>query len=380
MLDVKTVGALGNGCADDTAALQRALDSGEVDIYIPQGTYVVSETLLVPSHRHITAARDARLVLIPRRPMEQRDFLISNAHPLDGDVDIWIDGGIWDGGFGHEFNVKNPDLFARNACSGACMNFVGVKRLKLMNLIVANTIVYHIRMGRVDGFEIRNVGFSSEKLAWNQDGVHLSGDCRNGLVEDVRALTRGQTNDDLLALNADDSTQRLENRGLTCGPIENITFRNIYAEDCHTAIRMASIASPIRHIRIENLYAGCRCYAINMDAARYCRTPLFVEQGAFDGVGCIEDVVIENMRVFFSRADSSSRSLICAESNADALVLRNFERVADSDLRPDIPTFIATNLTHERIVADGREACLTEKSQRFEVAGALRELRMDYTR
>ena len=300
MLDVRSIGALGNGSVDDTAALQNALDSGEVDIYIPHGTYVVSETLLVPSHRHITADREARIVFIPRRPMEQRDFLISNAHPLEGDVDIWIDGGIWDGGFGHEFNVKNPDLFARNACSGACVNFVGVKRLKLMNMVIANTIIYHIRMGRVDGFEIRNVGFSSEKLAWNQDGVHLSGDCRNGLVENVRALTKGQTNDDLLALNADDSTQRLENRGLTCGPIENITFRNIYAEDCHTAIRMASIASPIRHIRIENMFAGCRCYAINMDAARYCRTPLFVEEGAFDGVGCIEDVVIENMSAYFS--------------------------------------------------------------------------------
>ena len=63
---------------------------------------------------------------------------------------------------------------------------------------------------------------------------------RNGLIEDIRA-ENGQTNDDLLALNADDSIVRLENRDILRGPIENLTFRNIHAENCYTAIRLLNV-------------------------------------------------------------------------------------------------------------------------------------------
>ena len=106
-------------------------------------------------------------------------------------------------------------------------------------------------------------------------------------IENVRALTDGQTNDDMLALNADDSLERLENRGLLRGPIENLTFRNVFAENCYTAIRMLSVTAYIRNIRFENIRCGCRNYAINMDAARYCRTPLFDAKDYPNGVGDI---------------------------------------------------------------------------------------------
>ena len=60
----------------------------------------------------------------------------------------------------------------------------------------------------------------------------------------------------MLALNADDSIVRLENLDLECGPIENIYFKDIYAEDCHTGVRLLSVDSPIRNITIDNMEVG----------------------------------------------------------------------------------------------------------------------------
>ncbi len=48
-VSVKDFGAVGDGVADDTAAIQAALNSGSRRIYIPTGYYKISTTLTVPS-------------------------------------------------------------------------------------------------------------------------------------------------------------------------------------------------------------------------------------------------------------------------------------------------------------------------------------------
>ena len=45
VVSVKDFGAVGDGVADDTAAIQAAFDSGKKEIYIPQGTYRITSTL-----------------------------------------------------------------------------------------------------------------------------------------------------------------------------------------------------------------------------------------------------------------------------------------------------------------------------------------------
>lgn len=47
VISVKDFGAVGDGVADDTEAIQAALESGK-DIFIPAGTYVISDTLSIP--------------------------------------------------------------------------------------------------------------------------------------------------------------------------------------------------------------------------------------------------------------------------------------------------------------------------------------------
>ena len=177
---------------------------------------------------------------------------------------------------------------------------------------------------------------------------------RNGLIEDIRA-ENGQTNDDLLALNADDSIVRLENRDILRGPIENLTFRNIHAENCYTAIRLLSVTAPIRNIRIENIIVGCRHFAINLDAARYCRTPLFREEEFPEGAGCIENVEIDGMTVYAS-APKAERALIDCETRVRNFRIRNFHRDLEKDADRGIPTFLARNVKFMKIHASAKAA------------------------
>ena len=46
-VSVKDFGAVGDGVADDTAAIQAALDSGHLSIFVPTGIYLISSTLLL---------------------------------------------------------------------------------------------------------------------------------------------------------------------------------------------------------------------------------------------------------------------------------------------------------------------------------------------
>ncbi len=375
MISVKDYGAVGDGKHNDYIAIQAALAAGDRDIYIPSGTYMIDQTLKVPSHRHIHADATARIVFIASKPMTEDDFLITNSDIEDGNEDITLEGGIWDGGFGHEYNQKPRDIYTINSTSGACLNFIFVKNLNLLRLTVANPIGYYIRMGRLNRFEINDITLTSDLMNPNQDGIHFSGFCRNGLVENVRC-SDGQTNDDLLAFNADDGIQRQENRGLTSGPIENIVCRNIYAENCHTAIRMSSITSPIRNILIENLYAGVRAYAINMDALRYCRVPLFAENAAPNGVGNVSNITITNMTAFFTSKATNTSCLIVMEQHCNNVELINFSRPMDKDAFPAVPTLRARYLTHQTIEADGKVSRLTEKEQVCLVNGDLRSLKL----
>ncbi|MCF7855593.1 MAG: hypothetical protein K9N51_12400, partial [Candidatus Pacebacteria bacterium] len=184
---------------------------------------------------------------------------------------------------------------------------------------------------------------------------------KNGVVEDIRALTKGQPNDDLIALNADDAMHRLENSGMVCGPIENIIFRNLYAEDCHTAIRMLSYVSPIRNIRFENVVAGCRAFAINMDAARYCRTPLFMDEDFAEGVGCIENIEIDEIKVWWS-TPGARKALIDCETRVKNFTIRHFVRDSNADQAPEVATLVIDKAPGVRVMAKDRERTLLEQT------------------
>lgn len=290
---VKDFGARGDGIHDDHGAIQAALDGGADEIIIPQGIYCVFATLKVPSNTCITADKTAKLIMKGHTRKKRGDFLLTNADTKNGNCNIRISGGIWDGNNSADENRK-PDIFDKNGYSGVLLNFANVNGLTLNGMVLANSVTYYVRMSSLQNFAIEDISLISDNFGCNQDGLHFGGNVRHGSVKNIRALSVGQPNDDLIALNADDSIERVENLDLVRGVIEDITFENIYAENCHTVIRLLSVTAAIKNIHFKNVYAGYRCYAVNADGARYCHTPLFMEEEYPEGIGVIENVSFEN--------------------------------------------------------------------------------------
>lgn len=338
-------GIMGDGITDDTPALQRALNTCGGYLELPAGIYLITRTLLVPSNTHLKLHPYAVMKLSGEIRRRAGEFLLSNADARNGNENITIEGGLWDGNCCGTFNEK-PDIFTPNGWSGSMFNFHKVKNLKLSSMTVMDSPAYFFRFCELDGFDIQNIIFTGNNARPNQDGLHFCGGCKNGYIGNIVALN-GQTNDDLIALNADDSLRRVENLGLVNGAIENIRIENIVAEDCHTFLRMLSVDSPIRNIEIRNVRCGCRAFAINMDAARYCRTPLFNENDRPDGVGRIENVLIKGM-IAFSTAEQANAALICCESNCRNVRIERFSRDLAAD-RSHCSLLHIRNVTNFRV-------------------------------
>ena len=97
MANVKDFGAFGDNLHDDREALQAALFSGDKEILIPQGIYHISDTLYVPSNTTILADPTAKIVLTGGKRKHRGDFLLSNSDVENGNRNITVIGGIWDG-------------------------------------------------------------------------------------------------------------------------------------------------------------------------------------------------------------------------------------------------------------------------------------------
>ena len=379
-VSVRDFGAVGDGRRDDYEAFCAALSSGASEVLVPFGEYRISRTLFISSHTHLKAERCARIVMGRDERAARGDFLLS---AVDGSEDITVSGGIWDGKNSAPENAK-PDLFDEKGYSGSVLNFVGVKGLTLRDLTVANSTTYYVRMCRVEDFVIENIDFVSDEFGHNQDGLHFGGGVRRGRVKNVRALSAGQTNDDMIALNADDSVERVENFDLVRDDIEDITFENIYAENCYTIIRMLSVTAKIRNIKFKNIYAGYRHYAINGDGARYCKTPLFREEDMPLGVGLCENIEIENLVCYpvGVKADHPRCTApepyhgLRMEVNFNNFVIKGFRMLPAVGCEEKTYALYMKNVVGSRILADGKEYKLLKKSDEALIE-SFSELRID---
>ena len=334
MTDVREFGAVGDGVYDDHAAFQKALDNNDGLVLIPDGQYKIGVTLKVSSNTEIKALRNAYIFFADGAGKTNQDFLLTNADHVNGNENILVQGGIWDGN--NPGNPRGPD--APDSYTGVLMNFIHVKSLTVRKLTVRDAESYFIRIGEAYDFVVWDVRFESPNMRPNQDGVHLGGHCEKGYIVDLTGVGEA-TNDDLVALNADDALQRAQNLDLKCGPIQHIHISRIKAESCHSFVRLLSVRSRISDIKVKDIEGGCRCMAVNMDGCRECRVKLFdpADPQYAHGVGDIKSVHIQNMRVHKTSAEDQT-PLINFRSNVHNFRIEGFERNTQLDQSPDAPT------------------------------------------
>ncbi|MBE7039060.1 MAG: hypothetical protein E7404_09195 [Ruminococcaceae bacterium] len=316
MKSVKEYGAVGNGVSDETKAFREAFESSEKFIYIPKGNYLIFDTLYVPSDKTIIADSAAFIKCADGCFKKEYSYLIRNKDIENGDKNITIIGGIWDGN-----NINNMcKTYKDGIQSGILFEFMNVDGLKISDVVLQNSERFHLRINRVSHFEFTNIHFNDTNLRPCNDGINMGGFCEFGKIKGVTAI-KGATNDDLIALNADDNESCMT-RDKQWGYIRNIEIEDVYAEDVYTAVRILSVESEISNISIKNLHCGIREYGFNLDAGRYCMDPFFDDADYPKGVGNLHDIYLENITLY--KTIKSGRPICTFEQNARNFEIKNF--------------------------------------------------------
>lgn len=270
----------GDGIHDDTDAIQELIDSGscEVSLPVPEKYYLISKPIIIRSNFKLKLPRYARIKLadgsnclmlqneaVSKPQARLRDYLsVVTKHfwffydrfspdKEDACHDFEIEGGIWD--FNNQNQDPNPvytgDFDDRNYL-GHIMLFYNVRNFKISNLTLKDPANYAVMIDTGSYFTIENITFDfnfGNPFAVNMDGIHLNGNCHYGVIKNLQ----GACYDDLVALNA------YEGSG---GDITNIEIDGLFAESCHSAVRLLTVNQRVEHISISNVFGTYYQYCI----------------------------------------------------------------------------------------------------------------------
>lgn len=309
----------GDGIHDDYPALQEMINSGkcEVSLPVPEKCYLISKTLELPSNFRLVLPRFAEIKLADGSncPMLKNITVSDYAERLPvfspnvNDIcrhlwyhvnayspdfvaeNIEVTGGIWN--FNNMGQLPNPEqtkVFEPYGFSGDGMLFYNVKGLKLSSMTFKDPTHYGACFDRVSYFTIENIVFDynlGNPWAINMDGVHFNGNCHFGVIRNLK----GACYDDLVALNAHEGSR---------GPITNIEIDGIFAETCHSAVRILTVYNNIENIHISNVYGTYYTYCIGI-------TKFYPEERT----GMFDAITIEGIY-----AAKASRDAVCPSPNA----------------------------------------------------------------
>ncbi len=242
-------GVVGDGINDDYAGIQAALDSEAGTVYLPKPKvcYLIGKTLKVHSEQTIFADRYTHIKLAD----QANCLMLANADQESGNNGISVIGGVWDG---NNTNQTRENLHANDYVPtryiGVAIQFLNVTDLHISALTIKDPESFAVQLGKIDRFTVEDITFDYNLLRPNMDGIHCNGLCSNGKISNLK----GTTNDDLVALNADDGPAAEPTRG----PIHDISIDNIYSDNGYTAVRLLSAGSLISKVKISNVFGTYR--------------------------------------------------------------------------------------------------------------------------
>lgn len=173
-VSVKDFGAVGDGVADDTSAIQAAIDTGAAEIYLPEGTYVLTSPLKLGDRQCLYGAGRSKTILLkttntggtgtrPARAGTQTDS-------YTGDDIIQIDHP--DNDYAYYVRIKDMTIQKQTYAASS----VGIFAPRCTQLVLENVLLLKVEVGfkAHDVWMSRLTNVTAQGVArgfyWNDDG------------------------------------------------------------------------------------------------------------------------------------------------------------------------------------------------------------------
>lgn len=149
-LNVKELGSVGDGVADDWQALQTAInDPFNNTVVIPDGTYAVSKTISIPANKTIVFGNKATVLRMGPGAVFMNGLKTDSFTGYNGNSNIRIIGGTVD---------ARGDV---NKTDGSAFAFAHARNISLEDVTVLNVRFSHgVEASGVDGFIVRGCTFN----------------------------------------------------------------------------------------------------------------------------------------------------------------------------------------------------------------------------
>ena len=199
------------------------------------------------------------------------------------------------------------------------MRFNNVKNLAIRALTLKDPVTFGMQLGKLWQFSVEGITFDYNLKRANMDGVHLNGNCRWGRVANLK----GTTNDDMVALNADDGGWAEMSRG----PIEDVLVDGLFSEDGYTAVRLLSAGSPVKRVQIANVFGAYRRNVVSFTNHRvHLGTASTFEDISIRGVFCSKSGMGVQSPILQSGGPSGALVWINAPAVVTCLTISDFHR------------------------------------------------------
>jgi hypothetical protein len=152
--------------------------------------------------------------------------------------------------------------------------FTYIQNFTMRGLTIKDPESFAVQITGTEHFTIEDILFDFNKLRANMDGIHVNGFARDGLIRNLK----GETHDDMVALNSDEGDEFCD-----CCDIENVTIENIYGgADGWTGVRLLSRMATLRNIIIRNLYGGYKLNGVSF--THWGPNPETADYGRFENI------------------------------------------------------------------------------------------------
>ncbi|RDX81077.1 Polygalacturonase, partial [Mucuna pruriens] len=235
VFDVRSFGAVGDGCADDTRPCKPGLVfQVRMLIEFPSSschTYKqVDGTVMAPDGPNSWPEADSRSQWLVFYRLDQMS--LNGTGTIEGNGDKW-----WDLPC-KPHRGPNGKTLSGPCGSPAMIRFFMSSNLKVNGLSIQNSPQFHMKFDGCQGVLIDKLSISSPKLSPNTDGIHVENSKYIGIYN-----SKISNGDDCISIGPGSSN--VDIAGLTCGPSHGISIGSLGVHNSQACVSNLTVRDSI---------------------------------------------------------------------------------------------------------------------------------------